>query len=149
MYTITATVRCPIEHSELDMTNPDEAALALEQAVTLRLLSCLGMVIVGSIQTVSRQRHNPYAFTVLLVLHCPDSAAAALREDPERARAHVARQLEQGMRELCRRATVERLDVTHAPCDAEWGEANAVQPELSELPEQPPVFIERAIDSGK
>lgn len=122
MYTITAMVRCPLEHSELDVSNPHEAALAVEDAVSQRLLDCLGMVIVGAVDVLARGRTSAYAFTVRLVLHSPDTAATALRRDEPKARAHIKRRLEQSMRELCRRATVERIEIAHTPSEAEWGE---------------------------
>lgn len=123
MYTITATVRCPLEYSEFDVSEPREAALAVEDIVTQRLLGCLGMVIVGSVEIFARGRGNARACTVLLVLHSPDSAASALRDDPPAMRANVERHLVESMRELCRRATVQRIEIRHTPTDAEWGEA--------------------------
>lgn len=123
MYTITALVRCPLEYSEFDVANTREAALAVEDIVARRLLSSVGMVIVGSVEVLARGRGNAHACTVLLVLHTPDDAASALRDDPPAARAHIERQLTESMRELCRRATVERIEIRHTPTDAEWGEA--------------------------
>lgn len=125
MYTITATVRCPLEHSELDVNNPREARLAVEDAVSQRLLDCLDMVIVGSVDVRARGRHSVHACSVHLVLHSPDAAAVALRDNAAAAHTHIERRLAQSMRELCRRATVERIEITHTPSEAEWGEASA------------------------